>query len=148
MTRKGNAPVRRSAFPPASLVSNQGRVGPTRTTETPLRVKTFGLAADGASRAYIRTRAGFKLGKFALHIQSVEIRLKDESGPHGEPLITCALSVLLGAGGVVIVERAGQEARATFDVAIDVAERAVRRWIQRRRSPKRSSLLAGLQDLP
>lgn len=143
MSPNKNSTVRRSAFPPESLASNQNRLGPTRTSETPLRIKTFGISADEPSRIYIRERTGFKLGKFALHIQSVDIRLKDESGLHGEPLITCTMTVPLDAGGLVIVERASAEARSAFDSTVEVAERSVRRWLQRQRQPKRVN---GLQQ--
>jgi len=138
MNRNPNAPVRRSAFPPARLTSNQDRIGPTRASETPLRIKTFGLSADEPSRIYVRTRVGFKLGKFALRIPSADVRMRDESGPHGVPTTICTISVPLQGGGLISVERSAHEARTAFDLAIDVTERAVRRWVQRNRQLKRS----------
>lgn len=141
MNPNKNATVRRSSFPPARLASNQNRLGSTRTSETPLRIKTFGISADEPSRIYIRERTGFKLGKFALHIQSLDIRLKDESGPHGEPLVSCSMTVLLDAGGLVVVERADSTSRSAFDFTIEVAERSVRRWLRHRHTFKRSIVI-------
>ena len=146
MNPNKNATVRRSSFPPARLASNQNRLGSTRTSETPLRIKTFGISADEPSRIYIRERTGFKLGKFALHTQSVDIRLKDESGPHGEPLMTCSMTVLLDAGGFVVVERSASVARSAFDLTIEVAERSVRRWLGHHRAFERSNSIRGGHD--
>ena len=138
MSRNQNAALRRSSFPPARLVSNQDRVGRTRTSETPLRIKVFGLSTDEHARGYICQHAGFKLGKFALHIKALDVRLKDESGPHGEPLATCTLSVDLDAGGFVVVVQSAHEPHAAFDLAIEVAERSVRRTLQRMRGFRRT----------
>jgi ribosome-associated translation inhibitor RaiA len=72
--------------------------------------------------------------------------MKDESGPHGEPLITCSLNIVLDAGGLVVVERAAQEARAAFDQAIDVAERSVRKTLQRMRNRKPRTKFTQLEE--
>lgn len=132
-----NAPVRRAAFPAAKAAPLTNPAGRTRTDQTPLRIKLFGLAADESGKDYIRTHLGFKLGKFALTIQGIELRLRDESGPHGAPSVAVSLSITLADGGLVVVERAAAEPQAAFDTAVDVAERAVRRTLQRRRSRRR-----------
>lgn len=141
MTRKHNpnAPVRRAAFPAARVAPLTIRTGRTRTDETPLRIKLFGLAADDTGKDYIRDHVGFKLGKFGLHIQGIELRLRDESGPHGAPVVAVSLSIMLEDGGLVVVERAATEPQAAFDRAVDVAERAIRRALQRRRSHRRDA---------
>jgi ribosome-associated translation inhibitor RaiA len=134
-----NAPQRRSAFPPAHQAQRHERIGPTCTMETPLTIKAFGHFEDGLSKSYASQRTGFKLGKFALHIQGIEIRLKDESGPHGDPLCSCGIGITLEQEGEVVVERRQETAQAAFDLAINVAERTIRRILQRRRDLDRSS---------
>ena len=134
MTRANpNATQRRLAFPSASRTPKLARSGRTLTAETPLRIRTFGLPATGQARAYVLQRAGFKFGKFALDIQGVEVRFKDESGPKGQPLVACTLTLPLVRGGLVVVERAADQIFAAFDTAVDVAERSVRRTLQRLR---------------
>jgi len=142
MTRQHspNATSRRAAFPAARKAPLTNPVGRTRTDQTPLRIKLFGLAADEAGKNYMRNHMGFKLGKFGLRIQGIELRVKDESGPHGAPVIAISLSIALEEGGLVVVERAAPEPQAAFDAAVEVAERAIRRTLQRRRSRRREQM--------
>ena len=137
MSRHPNAAVRRSPFPPASGVLKEDQEGRSRTTKTPLRIKVFGLDLKAATKNYLREHAGLKLGKFALHIQSLTVRLKDESGPHGEPLVACSIMIALEDGGMVVVERSAQDSGAAFNSALDVAERSVRSVIRRSRDLRR-----------
>lgn len=136
MTSHPNSRTRRCPFPPVAHLHPQPASGRTLTPETPLQVKTFGLRSDRDAMAYLHQRAGFKLGKFALVIRHVEVRLKDESGPKGSPEVRCSISVHLDEAGCVIVEHGADSSRAAFDLAIDRVERAVRRLLQRRRSPR------------
>ncbi len=145
MSDHTNSRFRRSPFPPAQSTSNQARIGRTRTRETPLRIKVFGVQMGGPSKEYMRQHAGFKLGKFALHIQAVDIRMRDESGPHGEPTVVCAMTILLDVG-VVAIEKSGPEARAAFNHAIDMAERSVRKTRQRLRTRRRHPRPLSLEE--
>lgn len=139
MRRNENAPQRRAAFPAANRVKAplEGRRSLTR--ETPLRIKTFGLSADETSKAYIRKHLGFKLGKFALDIQTLEVQMKHESGPKGEPTLACAITVWLCNGGTVVIEKDAGKLLSAFDRAADVAERTVRRTLERMRVVARRS---------
>lgn len=136
MRNNPNATQRRSEFPPARTKPRSEPVGPTTTVQTPLWIRTFGLSDIPDARSYVRRHAGFKLGKFAYHIEALQVRLKNESGPKGAPLSVCTITVKLGQAGVVVVEQASSSPIAAFDLAIDSAERSVRRTLQKQR-PRR-----------
>lgn len=133
MSRNANATQRRSAFRAAPTVpaTPKERLGRTRTTETPLHIKTFGLSADEPAREYMRKHLGFKLGKFALAITSLDVHVRHESGPKGEPVVTCGLTLWLAPGGAVVVERSASKVLVAFDLALDVGERTIRRTLDR-----------------
>ena len=140
MRHNPNAPQRRSEFPPAGTRPRSESMGRTTTEQTPLWVRTFGLAGIPDARSYVRRHAGFKLGKFAYHIEALQVRMKNESGPKGAPLAVCTITVNLAQAGIVVVEQASQTPMAAFDLALDSAERSVRRTLQkigdRKRPPK------------
>ncbi len=136
MKHNPNSAQRRSEFPAARLQPRSQPVGSTTTVQTPLWIRTFGLSGIPDARSYIRRHAGFKLGKFAFHIEALQVRLKNESGPKGAPLSVCTVTVKLGQAGVVVVEQASSSPMAAFDLAIDSAERSVRRTLQKQR-PRR-----------
>jgi hypothetical protein len=104
---------------------------PSWSSGTPIRIRAFGLSPDEHARAYLRERVGFKLGKFDRLVQGLEIRLKDEGSSREEPLISCSLAVALAAGGPLLIERYADEPREAFEHAIGVAERLLRRRLQR-----------------
>jgi len=99
----------------------------------PLPIRAFGIAPDPSSQAYLSERVGGKLGKFALHIQGLEIRMKRTGQAGEDPLISCALSVTLDGGVRLAVERTALAAREAFDHAMGVAERLIRRTLQHQR---------------
>jgi ribosome-associated translation inhibitor RaiA len=98
-----------------------------------LRIKSFGIARDEASQAYVQERIGGKLGKFALHIRGLEVRLKRMGWMGERPLVSCALSVTLDGGTQVAVERSAGDPREAFDHVMGVAERLLRRMLQKLR---------------
>ncbi len=119
---------------PPHVQSAQGcGTGPSWSSETPIRIRAFGLAPEECGRAYLWERVGFKFGKFAQHIQRLEIRMKDEGPSRDERRISCSLAVILAAGAPLLVERCAGEPREAFDHATGVAERLLRRRLQRLR---------------
>jgi hypothetical protein len=98
-----------------------------------MRIKSFGIAPDPSSQNYLHQRVGGKLGKFGQHIRSLEIRMKRLGWAGNDPQVSCALSVTLDGGTQLAVERSGREAREAFDHAVGVAERLIRRLLQRLR---------------
>jgi ribosome-associated translation inhibitor RaiA len=139
MKKSHQATQRRSAFPPAaSLPASALAQGHSVTRETPLRFRTFGLSADEASKGYIRRHLGFKLGKFALDIEALDVHVKHESGPKGEPTVVCTITVRMRQAGTVVVEKDAGGLLPAFDRAAEVVERTVRRTLQRQRVVFRS----------
>lgn len=133
MRKNPNQPLRRTPFATAGDTSMGPRSGRTTTSQTPLHIQTPGVQLEPAALDYVRQRLGFKLGKFALQIRDIELRLKDENGPTGIPTVGCSILVRLDVAGDILVEHRSSTTRAAFDITLDRAERAVRRALQRRR---------------
>lgn len=109
-------------------------VGRSTTIDTPLHVRDLAGTLDDATRAYVRQRAGFKLGKFGLHLTRVSVRFERGTGPATAPMYACRLKAVLPRTSEVVVSASARTARAAFDTAIDAAERAVRRLLDRSRA--------------
>jgi ribosome-associated translation inhibitor RaiA len=107
--------------------------GSTVAAATPLAIRTSGVDADPDLRTYVRERLGFKLGKFARHVERATVRFEDVNGPRGGVDTACRVKVVLsGLSSVVVEELAGRPYEA-FDRAGDRVERAVRRTLERSR---------------
>jgi len=106
---------------------------PAGTKASKLRIKAFGIAPDESSQGYLQQRVGGKLGKFASQIRGLEIHMKRLGWAGKDSRVSCALSVTLDGGGTLAVERSALGAREAFDHAMGVAERLVRRTLQRLR---------------
>jgi len=98
-----------------------------------LSIKSFGIAPDPDSQAYLAERVGGKLGKFASRIRGLEIRMKRLGRAGDEPRVSCALSITLDGGSQVAVERSARAPREAFDHTMGVAEQVIRRTLQRLR---------------
>lgn len=105
--------------------------------ETPLAIIAPAVPDGGAFREHARRRAGFQLGKLAHDIDRVTVRLHRISGPKGAPAYRCRVKVMLPGFETIIVEEVERVPQDAFDRAIDVAERAVRRAVTRRRQKAR-----------
>jgi ribosome-associated translation inhibitor RaiA len=123
---------RRAAMGTAANVRPRTERGRTPSAETPLAI----VAPDGAPAAFrdhVRGRAGFHLGKLAHSIERVTVRLHHISGPKGAPAFRCRVKLVLPGLETVVIEAVERAPHDAFDRAIDVAERAVRRALARRR---------------
>jgi hypothetical protein len=98
-----------------------------------LRLKASGIAGDPGSQAYMSERVGGKLGKFAFHIRGLEIRMQQAGWVGNERQVACTVSATLDGGARVAVERRSREPREAFDHTMGVAERMIRRTLQRLR---------------
>ncbi|MDF2771870.1 MAG: Ribosomal subunit interface protein [Geminicoccaceae bacterium] len=125
---------RRDTFA-AAVPKGQKRVtGRSTTRETPLHIRVRGGDVDDALREYMRRRTGFKLGKHALHVSRITVRIDDVAGPKGAPSYACRFKVMLPGTREVVVSALDSTVRAAFDTAVDATERAVRRVLQRVRA--------------
>jgi len=99
----------------------------------PFQVKSFGVASDATTQAYLLRRLLAKLGKFAQHIKNLEIRLRPSGWLGNAPQISCCLAVTLDGGAQLAVERFAFAPREAFDHATGATERLLRRTLQRLR---------------
>lgn len=109
-------------------------LGRTEAPQVPVNVRAMGVEVDDETRAYIRRKLGWKLGKFAMSIERVSVRLRDVNGPRGGVDHQCRIRVVLSGLPSVIVEERLASMPAAIDAALVAAERSVRRRVQRRRT--------------
>jgi ribosome-associated translation inhibitor RaiA len=133
---------RRASFAHSVPKATKRVIGRSTTRETLLQIRTRRTTVDDTLRDYMRRRAGFKLGKFALRIVQLTVWVKGVAGPNGAPAYDCCFVVLLPGRREVVVAAADATVRAAFDSAVDATERAVRRRVQRGRAPSRRPRIA------
>ena len=107
--------------------------GRTDALRTPAHVRVSGVELDEDDQAFVRRRLGMKLGKFAMSIERVTVRVTDSNGPRGGVDQVCNVKVVLSGLPSVVVERRDVALHAAIDVALRATERAVRRSLGRRR---------------
>jgi CBS domain-containing protein/ribosome-associated translation inhibitor RaiA len=108
--------------------------GRTEAPLVPANIRAMGVDVDADTRAYIRRKLGMKLGKFALSIERVSVRVRDVYGPRGGVDHQCQIKVVLSGLPSVVVDVHQESMQAAIDEAIAAAARGVRRSIQRRRT--------------
>jgi hypothetical protein len=119
-------------MPEALPRSAKRGAGRTAAGSTPLHVRADGVDLDARLAAYIRERAGRKLGKGAYHAERVTVRFVDVNGPRGGVDTECRIEIVLsGAPSLHVAKRAARP-RAAYDAAIDAAERALVRAVRAR----------------
>lgn len=133
---KRNATERRAPFEENPDLDGTPLDGRTTTRQTPLSIRTRDLELDEGERAHLRERLGFKLGKFALRIRRIVVRVVKESGPTGAPQVACRIDVALDPVRDVFVEQRHETIRGALDLAVDRTERAVRRTLERERTQR------------
>jgi ribosome-associated translation inhibitor RaiA len=125
--------IKRAPFAASVARPDKRAAGRTSAAETPLAVRTSGLAIDPELRLRVRRRLGLRLAKFAPHIERLTVRFEDVNGPRGGVDAACRIKVVIsGVPSVVITEVAGDPIEA-FDRAGQRIERVVRRTIGRAR---------------
>ena len=107
--------------------------GRTDTLRTPAHVRVIGVDLDDEDRAFVRRKLGMKLGKFAMSIERVTVRVTDSNGPRGGVDQVCNVKVVLSGLPSVVVERRDVALQGAIAVALRATEQAVRRSLGRRR---------------
>ncbi|HLK91754.1 MAG TPA: HPF/RaiA family ribosome-associated protein [Polyangia bacterium] len=127
------ASIKRTAF--AKSISRPDRRGAGRTwaADTPLAVRTSGVHLDTAFRARIRQRVGWRLGKFAPHLERLTVRFEDVNGPRGGADVACKVKAVVSGRPSVVVEETARTAAEAFERVDGRVERAVRRSLDRGR---------------
>jgi ribosomal subunit interface protein len=108
-------------------------IGRTEAPLVPANIRAMDVEVDDDMRDYIRRKLGMKLGKFALSIERVSVRLRDVNGPRGGIDHQCRVKVVLSGLPSVVVDARDASMQAAIDEAISDATRSVRRSLQRRR---------------
>lgn len=130
---------RRAAFAAHTPKAHKPVLGASTTRETPLTIRTLGPVLADAEREFIRTRVGFRLGKFGLAITRASVRFEDVSGPTGAPTVACRFKVVLRKGGAVTLSAESETPRDAFMVAAGAAERWVRKTLERPATTRRKA---------
>ena len=116
----------------------KSRAGRTESSMVPVHIRDEGAGIDAHDRAYLRRKLGMKLGKFARAIERVSVRIRDVNGPRGGVDKQCRVKVVLSGLASVVVEQQHASVQAAMDRALQRAEVAVRRSVQRRRARARN----------
>lgn len=120
----------RGPFATTTVKAAKRQTGRTASEETPLAVRTSGLALAPDERERIAARVGRRLGKFALHIERATVRLDDINGPKGGTDKRCRIKVTLSGRPSLVVEKRGESVQEAFTSAIDAMQRAVRKALE------------------
>ncbi len=132
MGRTGRS-IKREPFAGAIPRPQRRGAGRTWAPRTPLALRTSGLSIGPTLREHVHRRLGWRLGKFAAHIERLTVRFEDVNGPRGGIDVACKIKVVVaGLPSVVVSELAG-DAREAFDRADDRVARAVSRAVGRAR---------------
>jgi ribosome-associated translation inhibitor RaiA len=100
-------------------------------------IRVAGVDVSDDVRADIRRKLGRQIGKFALSIERVTVRLSDVNGPRGGMDQQCQVKVVLSGAPSVVVESQSATMHAAIASAIAGVARAVRKRLQRQRTRPR-----------
>ena len=106
-------------------------------SDIPAHIRAVDAPIDADYRAYLRSKLGTMLGKFAHAIERVSVRIKDVNGPRGGVDKICRIKVALSGLPSVVVEQQHASLQLAIDGALRRTERAVRQSVQRRRTRAR-----------
>jgi ribosomal subunit interface protein len=106
--------------------------GRTEAPLVPVNIRAAGVDIDDDTREYIRRKLGTKLGKFAMSIERVSVRLRDVNGPRGGVDYLCQVKVVLSGLPSVLVEEGRETMGAAIDAAMSSVTRSVSRSVRRR----------------
>jgi len=143
--QRQEAPVRNRRITPANRTKRapmaaqlpraaKREIGRTEAPFVPVNVRAMGVDVSDDTRDYIRRKLGMRLGKFALSIERVSVRLRDVNGPRGGIDHQCRVKVVLSGLPSVVVDVRKASMQTAIDEAISDATRSVRRSLHRRRT--------------
>ena len=119
--------------------------GTSGAEETPLTIRTRNIVVSDDMRAYIQSRTGFRLSRFARPIERVSVRFdRARSVGASAPAVRCRVKVVMSRMQSVVAEGTARSAEQAFGDALDASSRWVnhlrerRRRQMRRRRPDRS----------
>lgn len=136
-TRKSE--MRRDQKAPMGVLANEvPRASRRRTSSSKTPVHIRNTSSEPIDRDWVHQRLGFKLGKFASHIDRADITLADESGPVGAPTFRATIQLSVPRRDPIVVTARGRTAQAAISGALQSSERTLRRAIERREGARSS----------
>lgn len=105
--------------------------GRTDAAATPLEIRTTAHDIDPSLRSWVYERISRQLGKYATHIERIQVRFGDENGVKGGVDKACMVHLFLSKLPPVVVEVRAESDREAFDLAAGRAERATRHSVQK-----------------
>ena len=96
-------------------------------------IQTNGFELTSALRTYTEHRLATALGWARDHTHKLAVSLSDINGPRGGVDKRCMIQVQMGSGRAVIIENVEADLYAAIDRAVDRADRAVVRQVERAR---------------
>jgi predicted transcriptional regulator/ribosome-associated translation inhibitor RaiA len=132
--RKSRRPENRTKREPMAAQlprATKRTAGRTEAPMVPVNIRAIGVNVDDDTREYLRRKLGRKLGKFAMRIERVSVRLRDANGPRGGVDHQCQVKVVLSRLPSVVVEEQRDTVRAAIDAAMSGATRSVSRALGR-----------------
>ena len=141
MTESLKARARRERRAPmgvSALRDDRATRGRTTATTTPVHVRNTSARAI-VDRDWLRQRLGFKLGKFAVRIDRMNVSLRDENNTLGTPTLRATVTLHLAGGESIASSARGTTPTAAISAAIRASERTLRRATERRRTARRAT---------
>lgn len=132
--RRSPGPDKKAPFAPVVPRAVRRVKGRATAPLVAANIRTFGVELEPKDRETIRERLGMKLGKFALNIERISVRISDVNGPEGGIDTECRIKVVLSGFPSVVVSERAESVEAAVNRALDDAQRHVRRTLQRRRT--------------
>lgn len=106
--------------------------GRTDAAATPLELRSHGLSIDDSLRSWVYERISRQLGKYATHIERIQVSFGDENGSlKGGVDKVCTVHLVLSKLPPIVVEVRAESEREAFDLAAGRAERATRHSVQK-----------------
>src|SRR5665213_2307801 len=103
-TTRSSESATRGAFASEVPRPAKRKAGRTTATQVPANIRVAGIEVSDEERDYIRKRLGMKLGKFALAIERVTVRIRDINGTRGGVDKVCNIKVVLSDLPSVVFE--------------------------------------------
>lgn len=109
--------------------------GRTTSLETPVHIRN--MTSDATlDEDWLRQRLGFKLGKFAIRIDRVDVVLRDEAGPTGAPSVRTTIQLHGSRHALTTATARAATAQSAVSGALRSVERSFRRDLERSRGKR------------
>ena len=98
-----------------------------------MTIQTSGFDITSALRSYVEHRLATALGWARHHMRKLAVSLSDINGPRGGVDKRCKIQLRLAGGREIIIDGVEADLYVAIDRAVDRADRAVARQVERTR---------------